>query len=99
MIIFISQNGSRAGLGFSLVRYGFYMRSREFSSEYGDSDTTSGSDTTDGDGTGALGERSDWVAYMLMVVGWFIIIRAMADFYQAKKMEKIIATTPADAVV
>jgi hypothetical protein len=30
-----------------------------------------------------------------MMLGWFIIIRALADYFRAKQMEKIICSEPA----
>ena len=47
------------------------------------------SDTSDQDSTNA-----DIVAYILMLLGWFIIIRAIGDYIRARKMENIIAQEP-----
>ncbi|KAG2199598.1 hypothetical protein INT46_002439 [Mucor plumbeus] len=91
-----SKQGSRAGLGISLVQTGFYIRSRGTLEDddyyYGDqqgssstkSDSSSKEDSTD----------ADIIAYFLMMVGWFIIIRSMADYFRAKQMEKIICSEP-----
>lgn len=38
--------------------------------------------------------NADIVAYFLMTLGWFIIIRSAADYVRVKQMEKIIATEP-----
>lgn len=37
---------------------------------------------------------ADIIAYFLMMVGWFIIIRSLADYFRAKQMEKIICSEP-----
>lgn len=37
---------------------------------------------------------ADIVAYFFMILGWFIIIRALADYFRAKQMEKIICAEP-----
>lgn len=37
---------------------------------------------------------ADIIAYFLMMLGWFIIIRALADYFRAKQMEKIICSEP-----
>lgn len=37
---------------------------------------------------------ADIIAYLLMMVGWFIIIRSLADYFRAKQMEKIICSEP-----
>ena len=36
----------------------------------------------------------DWIAYVLMVVGWFILIRAVTDFYKARRHEKLVLSSP-----
>jgi hypothetical protein len=36
----------------------------------------------------------EWVAYMLMIVGWFILIRAMTDFLKARRHEQLILQSP-----
>lgn len=41
------------------------------------------------------GTDADIIAYILMMLGWFIIIRALADYFRAKQMEKIICAEPA----
>jgi hypothetical protein len=38
--------------------------------------------------------NADVVAYFLMVIGWFIIVRSVADYLKAKHMERIISTDP-----
>ncbi|CEP17412.1 hypothetical protein [Parasitella parasitica] len=91
-----SKQGSRAGLGISLVQTGFYIRSRGTLEDddyyYGDQQNTSsksGSSSPKDDSTDA-----DIVAYFLMMVGWFVIIRSLADYFRAKQMEKIICSEP-----
>lgn len=37
---------------------------------------------------------ADIVSYFFMILGWFIIIRALADYFRAKQMEKIICAEP-----
>ena len=54
-----------------------------------DGNDTDSSDTSDQDSTNA-----DIVAYILMLLGWFIIIRAIGDYIRARKMENIIAQEP-----
>ncbi|SAL95480.1 hypothetical protein [Absidia glauca] len=82
-----AKNGSLAGLGVSLVQMGFYIRSRE-SLVDDDTGESSGEDQA-GDGVDA-----DILSYILMIIGWFLIIRALADYARAKKMEAIIGQEP-----
>ncbi|CAO3646599.1 unnamed protein product [Cunninghamella blakesleeana] len=84
-----SKNGSLAGLGVSLVQFGFYIRSREslIDENPGDSDDNSNHDDDES-------LDADILSYILMIIGWFIIIRAIADYTRAKKMESIIGQEP-----
>lgn len=122
-----AKNGSRAGLGLTLVQYGFYMKggSKEATPGAGTGDpnaqfgtgpppsdpnshdfdpgavaaaaaaaaatsTTSASST---DGLASLAS-SDWVSYVLMIVGWFILIRAVSDFLRARRHEQLVLRSP-----
>ncbi|KAG0178013.1 hypothetical protein DFQ29_004033 [Apophysomyces sp. BC1021] len=91
-----AKQGSRAGLGISLVQYGFYIRSRgTLMDEYIDGDGSNGSPKEHEDESDA-----DIVAYFLMILGWFIILRAIVDYARAQKMEKIISAEPtAESIV
>ncbi|CAO3612669.1 unnamed protein product [Mucor hiemalis] len=87
-----SKQGSRAGLGVSLVQTGFYIRSRGTLEDDDLLDSTSSSSSQKSkpdDSTDA-----DIVAYFLMMLGWFIIIRSLTDYFRAKQMEKIICSEP-----
>src|SRR4051812_47859815 len=118
-----AKNGSRAGLGLTLVQYGFYMRS----SASGKDDTgnpgqfanapppnpnshnfdpntvgdaaaaaagavAGGASDSSGGGGGGLSSiaSSDWISYALMIVGWFILIRAVSDFLRARRHEQLV---------
>ena len=118
-----AKNGSRAGLGITLVQYGFYMKGTSTSrgdsggQPYGqppdpnshDFDPNAiGSDSSAaaiaamvdaGNGNTAPGATSsigtnDWLAYGLMVVGWFILIRAISDFIKARRHEQLVLQSP-----
>jgi len=84
-----AKNGSRAGLGFTLVQYGFYLRGRALQE----------------DGYGYYGEedkemfaRSEWLSYLLMFLGWFIVIRSFSDYIRVKRLEAVMRTTPEENV-
>ncbi|CAO0789939.1 unnamed protein product [Mucor circinelloides] len=89
-----AKDGARAGLGVSLIQYGFYVRSRGTLDEDFD---------YDGEGHDTVGQdaaQADVIAYLMMFIGWFIILRAVSDFTRARKMEKIITSEPnVDAIV
>ena len=120
-----AKNGSKAGLGITLVQYGFYMRrgsSTVPSPTNGqdpaftapqdpnshDFDPNSVSDSAAAAAAAAIAEssqqgtasggtnvaNSDWIAYALMIVGWFILIRAVSDFFKARRHEQLVLQSP-----
>ncbi|PSR79016.1 hypothetical protein PHLCEN_2v7203 [Hermanssonia centrifuga] len=111
--------GSRAGLGMTLIQYGFYSR-RQFADEIGEIvPATSWNETTEGGPMMTIGGPSegrramdptngtsvevnwdgydltsrDWVAFLLMTLGWFLLLSSLAGFYRVKRWEKSIRTT------
>ena len=125
-----AKNGSRAGLGVTLVRYGFMIRSGTSKSpapsmDDGDTsleppqdpnshdfDPSQMSDSTAAAAAAAAISQgsqqastssssglssvagSNWLAYALMIVGWFILIRAVSDFFRARKHEDLVLRSP-----
>ncbi|KAL7268852.1 hypothetical protein RUND412_008513 [Rhizina undulata] len=98
-----AKNGSRAGLGITLVQYGFYMRSRpDDGASNGSPPETEPPAPNAYDFNGAqdvaldtetIG-RNEWLSYILMVVGWFILIRAVSDFLRARRTEQVVLASP-----
>jgi len=98
-----AKNGSRAGLGITMIQYGFYLKG----SSKGDADATTTStpadpnahdfsaDALEGmvDGASRL-SGTDILAYGLMVIGWFILIRAVSDYLRARHMKAVVMQTP-----
>ncbi|KAK6524628.1 hypothetical protein TWF281_011530 [Arthrobotrys megalospora] len=110
-----AKNGSRAGLGITLVQYGFYMRGsasdnpspptdgpgtpESTPSDPNSYDFNSGTLPTDVAATAAAASSdtisgNEWFSYVLMVVGWFILIRAVADFLRARRTEQLVLASP-----
>lgn len=112
-----AKNGSRAGLGITLVQYGFYMKSsaskggdagpgEDYNGDVTPQDPNSHDFDPNGMGgtasAGAGGQSggvgsiasSEWFAYVLMIVGWFILIRAVSDFYRARRHEQLVLQSP-----
>lgn len=122
-----AKNGSRAGLGITLVQYGFYMRAGAHNSSptppadgsdpafappqdpnSHDFDPNAVSDTAAAAAAAAMAQSSqatsstsvssvgssDWLAYALMIVGWFILIRAVSDFFKARRHEQLVLQSP-----
>jgi hypothetical protein len=113
-----AKNGSRAGLGITLVHYGFYMKTPRSSHPtptnaagepvYGQPPDPSAHDfdpqqvansaaaaatTATKSGWAAIAS-SDWLAYGLMILGWFILIRAVSDFVRARRHERLVLQSP-----
>jgi hypothetical protein len=107
-----AKHGSRAGLGITLVQYGFQMR---YAAARGPMDGSNGpnapadgvpddpnahdfdpDDVAGGGGAGMMHgvTTADWISYVLMIVGWFILIRAVSDFIRARRQEQIIRSSP-----
>lgn len=126
-----AKNGSRAGLGITLIQYGFYMRgsssvekpqqpanpgegyaqpsdpnSIDFDpNAVGDSaaaaaaaamaaSSQNGAASSSAQSTFSSIASSEWLAYALMIVGWFILIRAVSDFFKARRHEQLVLRSP-----
>ncbi|EOD52270.1 metal homeostatis protein bsd2 [Neofusicoccum parvum] len=103
-----AKNGARAGLGITLVQYGFTMKGASSGEIVGgtpDAGAGFGNAPKDpnnvdfdpndvsGDGSGASSGQittSEWLAYILMIVGWFILIRSVSDFLRARRHEQLV---------
>ncbi|KAL9125874.1 MAG: hypothetical protein Q9217_004987 [Psora testacea] len=119
-----AKNGSRTGLGITLIQYGFSMRAGAHKSPPAplpdgsnpafapptdpnshDFDPSASSDSAAAAAAAAMtqsakatsagsGGSTDWLAYALMIVGWFILIRAVSDFFKARKHEQLVLQSP-----
>ena len=109
-----AKHGSRAGLGMTLVQYGFYMSgSSDGSPDTGNPGQFSNSsppdpnshnfdpNAVDGGGDASSGNpgvggftSADWISYVLMIIGWFILIRAVSDFLRARRHEALVLQSP-----
>lgn len=111
-----AKNGSRAGLGITLVQYGFFMKSSS-SRKQGATEPQFGQPSDPNSHSfdpskvsssaapvGTYSQESNhhtrdlpaatWLAYMLMIAGWFILIRAVTDFIKARRHEQLILQSP-----
>ncbi|KAJ4412585.1 hypothetical protein N0V91_000343 [Didymella pomorum] len=111
-----AKNGSRAGLGITLVQFGFGFRSATLNPGGGGSDAgqdfnggvpndpnshtfdpdkvAQSPDGSQGASAGASVTGSDWLAYGLMIVGWFILIKSVSDFIRARRHEQLVLQSP-----
>lgn len=121
-----AKNGSKAGLGVTLIQFGFSIKSSAFvpPSDPGSSALPNGSGSdfvappsdpnshvfdpnvpippADGGMGGLPGgdladggmATGDWFAYTLMIVGWFILIKAVSDYVKARRHEQLVLQSP-----
>jgi hypothetical protein len=114
-----AKNGSRAGLGMTLVQWGFTMKSSNALAAPNDTPNDFGSQDmipadpnahdfdpdkvvsgSSGSGTVATTASSggissgDWLAYGMMIVGWFILIKSVSDFVRARRHEQLVLQSP-----
>lgn len=47
-----------------------------------------------GGGTMSDITSGDWASYILMIVGWFILIRAVSDYLAARRHEQLVLQSP-----
>jgi len=90
-----AKNGSRAGLGITLVQYGFYLRGRVLQDDYAPYSYSEDDDISEDDDVIA---RNTWLSYVLMFLGWFIVIRSVSDYIRVRRMESVVRTTPEETV-
>ncbi|TFK72949.1 hypothetical protein BDN72DRAFT_835609, partial [Pluteus cervinus] len=91
--------GSRAGLGFTLIQYGFY--SRMVSDENDDVPPEpvptygSANDNSDGDVLIISPSASkDWFAFLFMTLGWFLVLSSIVGFWRVKRWESSLRIPP-----
>jgi len=113
-----AKNGSKAGLGLTLVQYGFYMKGSSGSKsdagteQYAPPDPNSHDFNPNSIGenaaaaVGAQGQSngddalsrsittSEWISYILMIIGWFILIRSVSEFLRARRHEQLVLQSP-----
>ncbi|KAI9680796.1 MAG: hypothetical protein M1817_004236 [Caeruleum heppii] len=112
-----AKNGSKAGLGITLIQYGFYMKGSgtdgptndgsgdpqysqpaDPNSHDFDSSTVMANDQAAATGSSSSTitsiANSDWIAYALMIVGWFILIRSVSNFLRARRHEQLVLQSP-----
>jgi len=103
-----AKNGSRAGLGITLIQYGFQMKDTDADPSAGGNtgyanppdpnshnfDPNSVKNSGDGDKSDWDIAGSEWIAYILMIIGWFILIRAVSDYIKARRHEQLVLQSP-----
>ncbi|KAF2869117.1 hypothetical protein BDV95DRAFT_578408 [Massariosphaeria phaeospora] len=110
-----AKNGSRAGLGITLVQYGFSMKGAASIAPNNDApndnfdvgipsdpnahdfDPSAVAPSTTEQGMTPVSagiSRTDLLAYGLMIVGWFILIKSVSDYIRARRHEQLVLQSP-----
>jgi len=117
--------GSRAGLGITLIQYGFAMRRSEEGALGAQAGTTQDAwggkpyfatpaeaeeyyknmngtlpipSTPDESGPFIMNDgTSEWISFLLMTVGWFILLTSLLGFWRVKRWERGILNSQHDA--
>ncbi|KAJ3324519.1 hypothetical protein HDU76_013400 [Blyttiomyces sp. JEL0837] len=84
-----AKQGSRSGLGITLIRYGFLLKAKAaeaeaFAYKY---------DPENFESDEQIAAQNEWVAYMMMIVGFFVMLRANAEFVRAQRLKAVITAT------
>jgi hypothetical protein len=115
--------GSRAGLGVTLIQYGFELRNRTSSSDGivdksdwngWDMDASSGFNgqrhnhhSPNITGIGNMTEQqahaffagatTEWLSFLLMTIGWFILLTSLLGFWRVKRWERGVLVAQRDS--
>ncbi|PFH53086.1 hypothetical protein AMATHDRAFT_138432 [Amanita thiersii Skay4041] len=103
--------GSRAGLGLTLIQYGFYSRSAvEDNPTAAEMDqnvfiSPDGTNTTDATTPAPIPDDSygvgitprDWLSFLFMTLGWFLLISSVIGFWRVKRWESSVRTNHSQA--
>ena len=77
--------GANTGLGITLIRYGFLYRKRLVEEEAGMTDPE-----TYQYEQGPF-DQYEWFSYLLLIVGWFIMLKANISFFRVRRIKALIA--------
>ncbi|KAG5650574.1 hypothetical protein H0H81_011761 [Sphagnurus paluster] len=114
--------GSRAGLGLTLIQYGFYSRTGGDGDDFQDgtgggvgvgravgagSGSGSGSGTPSTPGVAQMPDDAympslsitskDWLAFLFMTLGWFLLLSSCIGFLRVKRWERSLRAAEAQA--
>ncbi|TFK27191.1 hypothetical protein FA15DRAFT_666693 [Coprinopsis marcescibilis] len=104
--------GSRAGLGLTLIQYGFYSRMAiEEESSRDDHNYAYWGHITPGANATATTENpandpqqmanssttsKDWLSFLFMTLGWFLLLSSCVGFWRVKRWESSLRAPPAE---
>lgn len=93
--------GSKAGFGVSLIQIGLNLHVHSL--RYNDGNAPDDADedypgfippNATPDEIEAILTRTQWISYLLMITGWFLILKSSLDYMKAKRLEALILATP-----
>jgi hypothetical protein len=77
--------GARTGLGVILVKYGFVIRTKMLENQ--DDIFDNPQENPDQRHLTAQGE---WICYIFIIVGWFLILRSNAEYVRIRRLKQMI---------
>ncbi|TPX68542.1 hypothetical protein SpCBS45565_g02975 [Spizellomyces sp. 'palustris'] len=80
--------GARSGFGITLIRYAFYLRTRDAQDDLKYYDPYDPDQQPEDDEKVVV--ESYWLSYFLMFVGFFILMRSIGDYIQARRLQAVI---------
>ncbi|KAJ3068571.1 hypothetical protein HDU98_008283 [Podochytrium sp. JEL0797] len=84
--------GSRSGLGMTLIRYGMLVLEKDQEVE----EATYLYDPENYDKVMEVGNHNDFIAYIMIFAGFFVMLKANSEFVRAKRIEAVMLTNVAD---
>jgi len=91
--------GSRAGLGLTLIQFGFYSHNAS-PIEWGEvpegtnmpvgTELSNTEDEVAGSISGFAQNANDWLSFMLMTIGWFLLLSSCLGYFRVKRWERSI---------
>ena len=81
------------GLGITLIQYGFYLKSPDTTTLPGAAGDIPEENISQGTIQDMLGPHMDYAAYILIVLGWVLLIKSTADFLKVRKLEAAVRET------
>ncbi|TPX38013.1 hypothetical protein SmJEL517_g00326 [Synchytrium microbalum] len=87
--------GSRSGLGITLIRYGFLLKNKAMQDESDFYDPSSLDDMDEEE----IARQNEFLSYILIVVGFFVLLRANGEYVRIRRMEAAILSSSASILV
>lgn len=103
-----AKHGSRAGLGITLIQYGFAMRGAppmpseppghdkipSVPADPNEHNFDPDDVVPDASAGFSSGDTGGWLSYVLIIAGWLLLIKGTSDFVRARRQEQLVRASP-----